>query len=178
MLHFLTDHPNSARAVVLVGTGAFTPENYVESERRAVSLAGTRIGRFLLPYLVTRDTMKRSVAQYFGKKEAIRPELIDRFYALSRYRPNRGAPFTLVSNAFEDYNEVSNLDRISVPVLLLWGDLDRTSSLTMGERLRAELPDADLVVFPGVGHMVMEEAPAESGSTARDFLVGVLDGKR
>jgi len=42
--------------------------------------------------------------------------------------------------------------RITCPTTLVWGDQDKDAPLWMGERLRALIPNAELVVFEGVGH--------------------------
>jgi pimeloyl-ACP methyl ester carboxylesterase len=48
---------------------------------------------------------------------------------------------------------------IRMPVLLLWGDADPISPVAVGERLRASLPCAELVVIPGGTHdLVLERA--------------------
>jgi pimeloyl-ACP methyl ester carboxylesterase len=44
-------------------------------------------------------------------------------------------------------------------VLVLAGDADRVIPCTHSERIAAELPDAELVLLPGVGHLPMLEQP-------------------
>lgn len=46
----------------------------------------------------------------------------------------------------------SELPRIDVPTLLLWGDADPISPLAVGRRLAELLPRAELVVVPGGDH--------------------------
>lgn len=48
-----------------------------------------------------------------------------------------------------------------VPVTIVVGDLDRLTPLAHSQRLKAELPDASLVVIPGAGHMVILERPED-----------------
>ncbi len=61
------------------------------------------------------------------------------------------------------------LPRIKVPTLLLWGDDDRRSPLSVGEHLRDGIPGATLVVIPEAGHLSNLEQPARFNAAVRDF---------
>ncbi|MBK9033078.1 MAG: alpha/beta fold hydrolase [Myxococcales bacterium] len=63
---------------------------------------------------------------------------------------------------------------ITQPTLLLWGDDDRVTPLTYGQRLVGTLADARLNVYPACGHIPMVEAAT---ATTRD-LVEFLDADR
>jgi pimeloyl-ACP methyl ester carboxylesterase len=51
------------------------------------------------------------------------------------------------------------LHRISVPVLLLWGQEDRIRPAAHGETWSGLLPDARLEVLPDAGHLLFDETP-------------------
>src|SRR3954453_22518562 len=57
--------------------------------------------------------------------------------------------------------EISDrLGELTLPVRILWGQEDRWQPTSYAERLAADIPGAELVVVPGAGHFVMEDAPA------------------
>ena len=62
------------------------------------------------------------------------------------------------------------LPRIAVPTLLIWGELDARSPLTVARQFEDAIPDARLVVIPGAGHVSNLEQPepfnAPSASSA------------
>ena len=62
------------------------------------------------------------------------------------------------------------LDRLTMPVLAMWGTLDTSSTLRSGEWLVANLPRIRSRVFEGVAHMVNLERPAEFNQLLREFL--------
>jgi pimeloyl-ACP methyl ester carboxylesterase len=68
------------------------------------------------------------------------------------------------------------LDRLTMPVLAMWGTLDVTSTLRSGEWLVANVPGIRSQVFEGVAHMVNLEKPAEFNRLVRDFLDEVERG--
>ena len=53
----------------------------------------------------------------------------------------------------------SDLRRLNIPVLVLWGEADRVTPPALGERLAREIPGAKLVTLPGTGHMALVDAP-------------------
>jgi pimeloyl-ACP methyl ester carboxylesterase len=62
--------------------------------------------------------------------------------------------------------------RITCPVLLILGELDRMTPLRRGRALSAAMPDAETHILPGTGHMVMLEEPAMVKKLMTGFLAG------
>jgi magnesium chelatase accessory protein len=54
------------------------------------------------------------------------------------------------------------LPRLDLPVFLVVGERDTTVPPSEAERVRALLPNAQIVMQPGLGHLAHEEAPAET----------------
>jgi len=61
------------------------------------------------------------------------------------------------------------LPRIAVPTLLVWGELDARSPLSVARQFEQAIPNAKLVVIPGCGHMSNLERPDEFNEAAREF---------
>ncbi len=64
----------------------------------------------------------------------------------------------------------ADLARIPVPTLILWGEADRVVPPSHGPLMAATIPDARLITYPGLGHVVHEEAPARTLADVRAFL--------
>ncbi|HEX9035844.1 MAG TPA: alpha/beta hydrolase [Ktedonobacterales bacterium] len=65
------------------------------------------------------------------------------------------------------------LPTITVPTLLLYGENDSRSPLEVASQLHAAIPNSQLVVIPGVGHVCNLEAPDQFNSEVRRFLHSV-----
>ena len=61
------------------------------------------------------------------------------------------------------------LPRISVPTLLIWGELDVRSPLSVARQFEQAIPDTKLVVIPGAGHVSNLEQPELFNDTIREF---------
>ena len=61
------------------------------------------------------------------------------------------------------------LPHIAVPTLLIWGELDARSPLTVASQFEEAIPDAKLVVIPGAGHVSNLEQPELFNDALRKF---------
>jgi pimeloyl-ACP methyl ester carboxylesterase len=61
------------------------------------------------------------------------------------------------------------LPRIVVPTLLIWGELDERSPVSIAHELQAAIPDAELVLIPGAGHLSNLEKPEMINEAIRKF---------
>jgi pimeloyl-ACP methyl ester carboxylesterase len=67
----------------------------------------------------------------------------------------------------------SRLAELACPVLVVVGDGDQPSVRSTAERIAAEAPQARLVVWPGVAHMLTLERSEEFAALVLDFIAGV-----
>ena len=126
--------------------------------------------RDLLTSLTPRSLVADSLREVYGDPGKLSDELIDRYYELARRPGNR--------RAFVDRAAASGTDRngdhslLQQPVLILWGAEDRWIPLEHGRGFADDIENARLIVYPGVGHLPMEELP---GPTARAVLTFLRD---
>jgi pimeloyl-ACP methyl ester carboxylesterase len=95
-------------------------------------------------------------------------EVVDQKVAvIAEFHP---AGLRAMANAFADADLRDVLPEIDVPTLLLYGDADQRSPVSIGEELHAQIPASKLVVIPGPGHVVNVEAPGRFNEEVRSFL--------
>lgn len=63
------------------------------------------------------------------------------------------------------------LPTIRVPTLLIWGELDGRSPLSVARRFEEAIRGARLVVIPGAGHLTNLEQPELFNAAVREFLL-------
>ena len=61
------------------------------------------------------------------------------------------------------------LGDIAVPTLLIWGELDARSPLSVARQFQQAIPDTELVVIPGCGHVSNLERPEQFNAAVREF---------
>lgn len=99
------------------------------------------------------------------------PAQLDEMRSLLRDIRPRPAAVMLRGIAEADLRDV--LPRIAVPTLLLYGELDERSPVSVGDELHAAIPGSQLVVLDGVGHACNLEDPAGFDEAVRRFLRAV-----
>ena len=65
------------------------------------------------------------------------------------------------------------LPHIAVPTLLLYGDADERSPLSIARELHARIPGSTLAVMPGLGHECYLESAEAFDTEVRDFLAAI-----
>jgi non-heme chloroperoxidase len=69
-----------------------------------------------------------------------------------------------------DYDDQTDLPLIEAPTLLVWGDADALVSRTMQDHLARAIPDAEFLLYPGVGHTPRWDNPVRFGNDLMAFI--------
>ena len=80
-------------------------------------------------------------------------------------------PATLESQAsvMAEADLSGQLPGIAVPTLLVWGECDARSPLSVARQFEDAIPDTELVVIPGCGHVSNLEQPEQFNDAVRTF---------
>ncbi len=131
------------------------------------------LGRFLLKYVTPRGAMETSLRQSVSVEDFIDDAAIDRHWELYRLPGNREA----AGDRFLVDREPQYADRIAgitAPTLIIWGEDDRLIYASAAQTFEERLPHAEAVIYKGVGHIPMEEAPDRTAGDIDAFLDRVL----
>ncbi len=66
--------------------------------------------------------------------------------------------------------ELTPLSSLRVPTLVVVGEDDKADFLAIAQHLAEEIPDADLAIVPGAGHLVGVDQPDELNALLLEFL--------
>jgi magnesium chelatase accessory protein len=91
------------------------------------------------------------------------------FYARLMRRPGHAAAALGMMANWDLPPLARDLPRLTAKLLLVVGENDKTIKPMDGERVRAQVPGARLVLLPGLGHLAHEERPAEVADLIKDF---------
>ena len=67
----------------------------------------------------------------------------------------------------------SDVKRLEIPTLIVWGEQDQVTPLTIGRRLASDIPGARLSVVPSAGHLILDDAPDALGRALVEFAAGL-----
>jgi pimeloyl-ACP methyl ester carboxylesterase len=73
------------------------------------------------------------------------------------------------------YDDMAELDCLSVSTLLVWGDADGLVTRGMQDALAARIRGAHRRVYPGIGHTPRWEDPTRFATDIAEFVMGIAD---
>ncbi len=114
--------------------------------------------------------VKQGVEAAYNHSAVVDDELIARYYELSLRKGSRVATLNRFANFNLESDETYDLQQLEQPTLIMWGREDALVPVKMADKFRAELPQAEVVIFDKVGHIPMEEIPVQSADTIRRFM--------
>jgi pimeloyl-ACP methyl ester carboxylesterase len=66
--------------------------------------------------------------------------------------------------------EASATGPVPMPVLIMWGAEDKLIPVASAKWFAGQVPGAATIVYPGVGHLMMEEIPDRSAADLKAWL--------
>jgi pimeloyl-ACP methyl ester carboxylesterase len=123
-----------------------------------------------VPSVVLRAAVARLYRRLaFAQPGAVHPNVISAFTYHHRQRARVAHYLDTAHRLIPELREPFELSRITVPVLLIWGDRDRLVFHRGAERVLSEVPDARLELLPEIGHCPQVEAPERVTELLLDF---------
>ena len=89
---------------------------------------------------------------------------------MSEFHP---AGFRLMAKASADTDTRDLLPNIKTPTLLIWGDADARSPITVANQFHEAIPGSKLAIIPGAGHVSNLEQPELFNAAVQSFCLGV-----
>ncbi len=96
-------------------------------------------------------------------------ELVDEVYEICNNRAKATRVISMARSAMKE-NLSTQLHKLIMPVLLIWGRDDRITPPFVGEEFHRLLPNSELVLLNECGHAPMMEKPNEFNTILEEFL--------
>jgi len=149
-------HPDAVDRLVLVD-----PIGYQQKLPGLFAFASHPLIRPLARGMMPRSMLEGAIAEVYGDASKLTPEVKQRYFDLAMREGNKRSyvdVFTVLRNE-NDSSLSADIPRIHPPTLLLWGALDRWILPEQTKQWSRDLPSVSIVIFCGLGHVPMEEAP-------------------
>ncbi len=158
-------HPEKTGNLILVDAAGYPMKKLPFVIRLGTLPVLNMIGRYCTP----RVLVEKAIMDVYGDDGKITPELVDRYHTLLLREGNRAAFIREIQAPRKDNSAM--LKRISARTLILWGADDRWIPAEYGERFHRDIPGSELIVYPGAGHVPMEEIPLQTARDVKRFLL-------
>lgn len=165
-LAYAIAHPERLNGLVLVdGSGgpmlkiARKGEDKKDSGNIGFTIARMPGVNLIAEQITPRSLIRQSLEQSVSVKSVASPAAVDRYWELLRYPGNRRATLARFSQPYDPLGAAA-IAKVQTPTLILWGEEDRIIPVEAGQWLARTLPASTLRIYPGIGHLPHEEAPA------------------
>ena len=112
---------------------------------------------------------RQSLLEVYADDSLVTDELVKRYRDLSLFEGNRQA---FIDSGFQyEAAPVPRLNEIQVPTLILWGEQDLWIPPSDAIRFERAIRNAQLITYPDLGHLPMDEAPERTAADAMRFLL-------
>lgn len=164
---FAAECPERVKSMILLDPAGY-PMPFVWLMRLLVTPYLRHLIRFNTPKFVVNMTLK----DVYGDAKKISADKVDLYHDMMLREGNR---LSLI-RIFEEIPNMSpeKVASINVPTLIMWGEDDKWIPLMNAYQFMRDLPNAELITYPGVGHIPMEEIPEQTAKDAKAFLEKVL----
>ena len=116
--------------------------------------------------------VKLVLSDVYGDRRRIAPHKIPCYQDMMLHRGN---PLSLLT-IFEELDNMNpeRVSKVKAPTLIQWGEKDRWIPPANAQLFKRDIENSELIMYPGVGHVPMEEIPEQSARDAQEFLSRVL----
>lgn len=174
-LAFAAAHPDRVTGLVLVDASGGPMLHRKDDQQGGgggnigFAIAQTPGINWLVEKITPRELIARSLQQTVSVQSVASAAAVDRYWELLRYPGNRRATLKRFGYPYAPLTK-AEIAAITVPTLILWGEEDRLIPVAAGQWLAAAMAHADLVIYPGIGHLPQEEAPTATLGDLQPWL--------
>jgi len=164
-------NPEDVTGLILIDASGAPPPPDAEKPKLYLGARIMRhpVGRFLARHITPRSLFEQSLRDAAADEDFVTDDMVDRYWELMRFPGNRrAAGLRAIVDREPEYGQ--RLAEITVPTLILWGAEDRVTPPDNAMTFDATIPNSRSVVFEGVGHLTMEEAPERTAAAIDGFL--------
>jgi pimeloyl-ACP methyl ester carboxylesterase len=171
MLLAAMDAQASGRIRSLVLSAPVNP--WSDFGRRRIRLLSTPLGGYFLRMALplSRPCHRLALRRVYGDPTRIPVDALEGYRA-SVMQPGRARNVLTALRHWQKDVELLReiIPRLNIPTLLVWGARDKAVDPRSADALRRHLPNSQLKLIPGAGHLPFEEAPEEFNREVMDFL--------
>ncbi len=168
--NFAATYPEMIKKMILLDAAGypFIPE----TTPFIFKMAQSRIAPYFKIF-TTRYLVGKIINEVYGDCSKVTAEVVDRYYYYTLREGNREAFLSVVSKF--DFSQYDKLKTLKTPALIMWGEKDTWVKPELGTRFNDDLEHSELIMYPGVGHIPMEEIPEQTAEDARKYLLRDFD---
>lgn len=173
---YTLEHPEKIIAMILVDS--VPPGNWTNAEPEpdrgpgplAFRLLQKDWFRAIARYLDPWPLVGQGLRSAYNNSPVVNDELATRYYELIMREGTRSAILGGGKPSTRETNQLSDLNSLQQPTLIMWGAQDSIISVSTVSLFEENLPNTTTIIYEDLGHIPMEEDPERSAADVKLFL--------
>lgn len=166
--NFAAAHPEKVERLILIDAAG-----YPFDPPMMIKLFITPIIKDSVEFITPRFVVAHTLSEVYGDSSKVTDAIVDRYHEMMLREGNRQAVVDVAASIV--HLDSSKIKQLKVPTLIQWGDADVWIPLENAHNFARDIEDSKAIIYPGVGHVPMEEIPQQSANDAKDFLLSVIE---
>jgi pimeloyl-ACP methyl ester carboxylesterase len=171
---FTIDNPERVTALILIDAAGLRSKS-AGDPGFGFRIARMPILRDALRFFAQRAIFEDGLKAAFADDTLVTPDMVERYWLLNRMEGTPAATIARFGTP-PDTTLQEKAGTIAIPTLILWGDQDRLIPIDAAELWHQAVKGSTVIVYPGVGHIPMEEAADTSAADVAAFLSRLSPG--
>lgn len=166
--NFAIAHPEKVDRLILLDAAGYPFEPPL-----MLQLLHTPVLKDGIAFITPRFIVTQTLNEVYGDASKVTDEAIDRYHQLMLREGNREAVVDVFASIA--HLDSSKIKQLQLPTLIQWGEADAWIPLANAEKFVADIKEAKIITYSGVGHIPMEEIPVQSANDAKEFLLYLIE---
>jgi pimeloyl-ACP methyl ester carboxylesterase len=174
---YALDNLDQLNGLIIIGSAFFGNEQEFEDFQNinappvAFELIESKFFIRLLEFITPRILVKEGISQSVYDQSIVTDELVDQFHDIILMEGTRLAVGRLAEVHEDDF--IANpldLRKITIPSLIVHGEEDNLVDIRFIDHFIEQIPNAKLISYPKIGHMIPMETPLQLSEDIKDFI--------
>lgn len=166
VLTFADRYPERLRSLTVIDSAR---PDYPETRRRTIARWRPALDLYLRLWALHYRSIRKALEHSVWDDSLVTPNLVEAYLERLRIEGAARAYYGVTAPAPEP-REMVRLDRLEMPILVLWGVEDPLIPIAKGRHATAQVPCHRFVAIPDSGHLPMEEQPEAVVRALKSFL--------
>ena len=174
---YVLEYPDQIQGLILIAAGGVITEEDLErlDQQRNDSpivwkLMDSSFARKILLFFTPRFFAEQGLLTAVADPKLVTEELVSQFHELALLEGSREAIMSMIRGDRHSSGGPEIYNKISAPTLVIHGEEDNLIKVESSKYFEENIPEVEVKIYEGIGHLPMYEDPQRTSKDIKDFL--------
>ena len=174
---YVLEYPDQIQGLILIAAGGVISEEDLErlDQQRNDSpivwkLMDSSFARKILLFFTPRFFAEQGLQTAVTDPKLVTEKLVSQFHELALLEGSREAIMSMIRGDRHSSGGPEIYNKISAPTLVIHGEEDNLIKVESSKYFEENIPEVEVKIYEGIGHLPMYEDPQRTSKDIKDFL--------